>query len=56
MKKNLSPIFYVGIFLNTIGLILVVLLSNSQHNWIPIPVLLIGTVLIMIGVVKSKKK
>lgn len=56
MKKKMSPLFFGGVTLNMIGIILMRLLSDWQHNWIPIPLALLGLVLIIFGAVKSRKE
>jgi len=52
----LSPLFFLGVTLNMVGVVLMRLLSDWQHNWIPIPVSLLGLVLIVISVVKMRKE
>ena len=55
MKNKLSPFFYLGLVLNALGFALRVVLADWQHNWIPIPIFLIGTILVVFNAVKSKK-
>ena len=59
MKKKLPPIFFVGAGINAVGVPLIVgsIATGAEHyHWIPISVLLLGTILIIVGVAKSKKE
>ena len=56
MKKKMPPQFFLGLALNMAGIVLMRVLSDWQHNWIPIPVALLGTVLLVVSVVQMRKK
>ncbi|MCL2045026.1 MAG: hypothetical protein FWG88_01390 [Oscillospiraceae bacterium] len=56
MKKKMPPLFYIGIVLNSAGVVLMRVLSNWQHNWLSIPVALLGTIFIAVSVVQMRNK
>ena len=56
MKKKMPPLFFIGLALNMAGLVLMRVMSDWQHNWLPIPVSLLGTVFIVVSVVQMRKE
>ena len=56
MKKKMPPLFFIGLALNMAGLVLTRILSEWEHNWLPIPVSLLGVVFIIISVVQMRKQ
>lgn len=55
MKKKMWPLFYAGLGLNVIGFALMYVFADMQHNWIPIPVFVLGSALLVIYGVKSRQ-
>ena len=56
MKKKMPPSFYVGLGLNMAGIVLTRVMSDWQHNWLPIPVSLLGIVFLIITIVQLRKE
>jgi len=56
-RKKQSLLFFVGLGLFTIGIVLYVIYSFTEfeHNWVSIPFLLIAAILLVVNAVKSKK-
>jgi hypothetical protein len=58
MNKIITPFFFIGIGLVIVGTALNGFLRDWEHNWISIPISIVGIILLIVNivsVVKSKK-
>ena len=57
--KKFSPLFYTGLVLDLVGIILITVLSDAEvahHYWFGIPLIAVGVFLIVYSIGKSKKE
>ncbi|MDR2910260.1 MAG: hypothetical protein LBV47_02685 [Bacteroidales bacterium] len=56
MMKKVSPLFYTGLCLNVIGFALRIVFADMTHNWVSIPIFILGSALLIISRAKEKKE
>ncbi len=56
MKRKISVVLLIGLVLNSLGLILTRFFSDKlPSSWIPTAIILIATVLIIVGIILTRK-